>query len=237
MSTLQDILSEDQVKEESRIKVHRQYTEIVSEIRGSHPGLDRSKTLGKAKSLLEFYDLVDQAIEMYETRASIPEQYRVNFTQEEPDFASETETITFSLVKREPGAFSQGAPFQGDIRNLRPIFREEGEDPENPGYRQITTGYLYDNIVRFTCWARTNKVANQRAQWFEDLMEEYVWWFTMQGCQRAIYYGQEKDVVTVVNENKWYGRPINFFVRTEKLRVLKEKTLEEIYIKLAVERE
>jgi len=68
-------------------------------------------------------------------------------------------------------------------------------------------------------------------------MEEYAWWFTMQGCQRAIYQGQETDLVAVVNENKWYGRPINFFVRTEKLRTFKEKTLEEIYIKLAVERE
>jgi len=237
MSTLQDILSEDQVTEEPRIIVRQQYSEIVSELRDVHPGLERSKTLGEAKSLLEFYDLVDQAIEMYETRAGIPEHYRVNFTEEQPDFESETETITFSLVRREPGAFSQGAPFQGDIRNLRPMFREEGEDPENPGYRQITTGYWYDNIVQFTCWARTNKTANKRARWFEDLMEEYAWWFTMQGCQRAIYQGQETDLVAVVNENKWYGRPINFFVRTEKLRTFKEKTLEEIYIKLAVERE
>jgi hypothetical protein len=64
-------------------------------------------------------------------------------------------------------------------------------------------------------------------------MEEYAWWFTMQGCQRVIYYGQETDLVTQVNENKWYGRPINFFVKTEKLRTFKEKTLHEIYIKLA----
>jgi hypothetical protein len=240
MSVLQDILSEDLSQDRIRILVKQGFNEAAYEIRQnreSELSAARSKTLGKAKSLLEFYDLVDQAIEMHERRASVPEQYRVRFTQEEPDFASETETISFGLVKREPGCFSQGAPFQGSVRNLRPLFREIRDDPENPGYQQLVTGYWYENIVQFTCWAKTNKVANARAIWLEDLMEEYAWWFTMQGTQRAIFWGQEKDKVMPVNENKWYGRPINYFIKTERLRVLSEKTLEEIIVKLVTKRQ
>jgi len=232
--TLQDILSEDLSEEKVKFLVKQGFNEMASSAQQVDSG--RSKTLGQAKSLLEFYDLVDQAIEMHEDRAGVPEQYKVNFTQEEPDFSSETETITFSLSKREPGCFSQGAPFQGQVRNLRAMLREVVDDPENPGYRQLITGYWYENIVQFTCWAKTNKKANSRARWFEDLMEEYAWWFTMQGVSRVIYWGQEADLVAVVNENKWYGRPINFFVKTEKLRVFQEKKMEEILLKLAVHR-
>ncbi len=70
--------------------------------------------------------------------------------------------------------------------------------------------------------------------WFEDLMEEYSWWFKLQGVDRVIFWGRQADVVVERDNNKWYGRPLDFFVRTEKLRVFREKTLEEILIKLAV---
>jgi len=63
-------------------------------------------------------------------------------------------------------------------------------------------------------------------------MEDMTWWFVAQGVQRVLYQGQGSDLVTIVNENKWYGRPIDFFVKTEKLRVFSEKKLEEIIIKI-----
>lgn len=195
----------------------------------------RSKTLGKAKSLLEFYELVSQAINDNEKRANISDINKITITEEEPDINSKSEIITFSLLKREPGAFSQGAPFEGNIRNLRPMFREEGTDTANPGYKYMVLGYWHDNMVRFTCWARTNKAANQRAEWFEGLMEEYSWWFKAQGTDRVIFTGRSSDIVTEINGNKWYGRPIDYFVRTETLRIFKEKTIEEIMVNLTTQ--
>jgi hypothetical protein len=41
-------------------------------------------------------------------------------------------------------------------------------------------------------------------------------------------------MVTVVNNNKWYGRPLDYFVRTETLRTFKEKTIEDILVNLKV---
>ena len=197
----------------------------------------RTKSFGKAKDLNEFFELVENSIRDNEKRAGVLEANWVEFTQEEPDSGSATETITVSLIRREPGAFGQGPPFQGTHVNLRPMFREEGKDPNYPGYRLLTLGYWYDNLVRFTCWAKSNKVANKRAEWFENLMEEYSWWFKVQGVDRTIFQGRQQDVVTTIKDNKWYGRPIDFYVRTEKIRVFSEKTIEEILVKYKVQTE
>jgi len=219
--------------------------EVFQIVRGDTPTkaelLQRSKTLGQAKSLLEFYDLVRQAIENDEKNRGVPEKNKILFTEEDPDVDAVTETITFSLVSREPGIFQRGSPRDAGgsnvVRNLRPRLREEKPDPEHPGYRFAITGYWYDNVVRFTCWANTNKTANARAVWFEDLMEEYAWFFTIQGVNRVLFHARQADVVAEIGGQKWYGRPIDFFVRTEKLRVFSEKTIEEIIVKLMTKSE
>ena len=229
-SLLLGLLNEELTEEEQRIIVRNVYEFAKGDLSTRKGPVDRSKTPGPAKTLHEFYDLVRQAINHYESRASVPEANKVNFTEEEPDIDSETESIVFSLVKREPGQFGQGPPLDAKHHNLKPMLREEADDPDNPGYKCAVTGYWYDNVVRFTCWARTNKAANARAMWFENLMEEYTWWFRLQGVSRVLFWGRDADIVTEVTGNKWYGRPIHFFVKTEKVRVFKQKTLEEIFI-------
>lgn len=231
-SILQDILVDDLKENDIRVKV-----EQIFDINFQQDLNPRSTTPGNSKSLLEFYDLVRQAINDYETRAGTLTVNKVIFTEEEPDADSDTETITFSLIARNPGSFSQGTTGEGRIKNRRPIQRDVGEDLENPGYKYVTNGFWYDNIVRFTMWARTNKVANVRAEWFEDFMENYIWWFRLQGVNRVLFEQRNADILTVVDNNKWYGRPIDFFVRTEKLRTFSEKKIEEILIKLAVKEE
>jgi hypothetical protein len=234
-SLLQDLLNEELTENNVRIIVQRVFD--VNFADNAQSSAERSKTSGKSKSLLEFYELVRQAINDMENRASVPKQDRVLFTEEEPDVKSVAETITFSIMKRVPGAFSGGAPFEGNVKNMKPLFREEGPDVEHPGYRYVVTGYWHDNLVRFTCWGRTNKAANKRAEWFEGLMEEYAWWFNMQGVNRVLFWGQDSDIVTTVDGVKWYGRPLDFFVRTEKLKVFTERQLEEILVNLSLSKE
>lgn len=233
---LEDILGSDLSENNRRIIIRRVYDNLITN-NTRQIDTSRSKTLGSAKSLLEFYNLVRQAKDDYETRANTLDVNKIIFTEEEPDVESETETVTFGLVKRAPGSFGQGSPFESNVKNLRPIQRESGSDTENPGYNYTIHGYWYDNLVRFTCWARSNKQANKRAEWFENLMEEYAWWFTINGVNRVLFWGRDSDIVTVIDNNKWYGRPLDYFVRTEKLRVFSEKQLEEVLIRLAVRQE
>lgn len=234
VGTLENILRPDLTIDQRRVLVRDIFDMTVGEVPSREQSLVRSKTLGDSKSLLEFYELVRQVIDDMEMRSSVATDYKVLFTEEEPDVNAQTETITFSLVKRDPGAYGQGAPFEAKVRNMRPMIRESGIDPTNPGYRTAVLGYVHDNIVRFTCWARTNKVANTRADWFIELMEDYSWFFKAQGVQRVLFWQQLSDSVLDVSGNRWYGRPIEFFVRTEKLREVNEKKIEEIALKITV---
>ena len=63
-------------------------------------------------------------------------------------------------------------------------------------------------------------------------MEDYTWWFKLQGVNRILFWGRGEDQTVDDDGNKWFGRPLDYFVRTEKLRRFEEKKLEEILIKL-----
>jgi len=228
MSELLDLLGDDLKKNRLRILVETVYNQTLE----SNVKVPKDRTIGAAKNLKEFYELVNRALIDYQSRAGTHLRNQVNFTEEDPEAKDDTEVISFRLMKREPGAYSQGAPFEGNVKNMRPILREKGDDPTNPDYRFATNGYWYDNLIRFTCWSRTNKQANERACWFEDFMEDYSWWFRLQGISRVLFWGRGQDQTVTEDGNKWYGRPLDYFVRTEKLRKFEEKKLEEILIKL-----
>lgn len=227
---LENLLNQNLTQDNIRIYANQVYSVQIQ--RGVPAGKDRS--LKPAKSLTEVYNLIRLVLENIEKRANTPEVNRVLFTEEEPDNEAKTESITFSLVKKVPGAFGQGAPFESNVANQKPIIREELNDPENPGYRIVNTGYWYDNIIRLTCWARTNKAANARVEWLMKILDEYSWFFKAEGVDRFLFMEQNSDIVLNIDGNKWYGRPLDYFVRTETIRSFSEKQIEEVIINFAV---
>lgn len=195
---------------------------------------ERTRTPEPAKNIIEVMSLISQAINDYEFRTHVTEDAKINVVYSKPDTDAVLEVISLELTKRQPGMWGQGRPFENNVTSLRPLLREEVEDPEHPGYRRAVLGYFYDNILTLTCWARTNKTANERALWLENLMEEYQWFFVYSGANRVLYQGRKEELVHEVGNNKYYGRPIDYFVRTEKIRQVSEKTLEEICIRFHI---
>jgi len=194
--------------------------------------IERTKSPLPSKNIIEVMELIYHSITDYEERTRATEDAKVVVVYEKPDIKTNLETISISLVDRNPGMFGQGKPNGNSIRNLKPILREEIEDPDNPGYKRAILGYFYDNTLRLTCWARTAKAANLRALWLEEVMEEYSWFFAYSGVNRFIYSGRPPEIVHEVDNNKYYGRPIDYFVRTEKLRNVSQKKIETIYLKM-----
>jgi hypothetical protein len=190
-------------------------------------------TPGRAKDIIGVTELIEQAIRDYEKRERTTVGAKVEIVWERPEKPFESEVIALSIASREPGSFSQGRPFEGKEKNRRPIVREIVNDPDNPGYKRIVLGFFYDNTLRITAWARTNKEATKRAIWVEDMIEDYSWWFTRSGVNRILFEKWLFPVFMEVNNNPYYGRPIDYFVRTEKLFNISQKTLEEIYIRMA----
>jgi hypothetical protein len=187
-----------------------------------------------AKNIIETMDLFRQAILDYQERENKTQDARIDVSYEDPDSEQQKELITISLARREPGQWGKGAPWTSTIRNRKPLFREEYNDPDYPGYKRGVLGFIYDNTVRLKCWARTNRAANDRSIWLESLMFEYGWFLEASGVQRFLYEGRQADETKIVNGNPYFARVIDYFVRTEKLFNVSQKTLEELCLKVAV---
>jgi len=201
---------------------------------------EKLTSLGPSKNIVEVMSLVKDAIEDYEKRTSVPDKSKVTVVYDEPHIAIELETISLKIQQREPGMFGQDKPFQnsaGAVKNIVPILREEGDDPDNPGYKRAIFGYWHDNILRITCWSMTNKEANARMLWLEEVMEQYRYYFIVHGTNRFFYWRHPDQIAKIISNNILYGRPIDFYVKTETIRAVSEKELEQIYIKVAARRD
>jgi len=235
----QDILSTDLITARPTVQVEAG-TLFNRIIRNAETFGNRTTTPGTAKEIVEAMELIGHAIEDYETRTNVNADARVHYLYSKPDQPSQLEAITAELVDRDPGVMERTSLRQrklsSKVRNIKPLLREIKEDPDNPGYKRAILGYFYDNTVRLTCWARTNKTALQRALWLEEVLEEYQWYFTSAGVNRLLYDGRGPNMLEEVQNNRIYGISIDVFIRTEKLRAVSEKELEQVIIRLAVAR-
>jgi len=214
-----------------RVLVSHVYRTMTS-IDGSPRG--KSKTPYGFKSIAEVPELIKEAIEHFQTRESTRSENQIFFTVESPDFERNIEAITYGVVKRTPGGLGAGSPFSQPSKELRPSLREEYTDPDNPGYSRAVLGQWFDNLIRLTCWSHTSRQAEKRANWLERIVTEYRWWFVMKGLNRFYFWEREEDEMKEVNGNKVYGKPLLFFVRTEKLSYVSEKKLEQLIVQLSI---
>ena len=102
--------------------------------------------------------------------------------------------------------------------------------------KKLVMGQFYDNMVEFTCWAQTNKAANARALWFEDLMLTYHWYFKWMGVQEVFFVRRLADnqLDGRLGGNTLKSRKLRYFVRTDRTYSLEEKTLRDIVLKVGV---
>jgi hypothetical protein len=210
-----------------RILASKTYAGIIERSDSS-----RSVAPGFSKNYFQFCELLEKALVNYQARLGSPR--KVVLTWEEPDQILETELISIGLVKREPGMFDQGSPMSGSVKQLKPVLMETKSDPDNPGYRKSILGKWHDNLIKFTCWAKTNKEAIELSFWFEEFMNKYNWFFVISGVPRVIFDSQIEDKVINNQGKKLYGRPLLFFVRTIEVTEFSEKEIDEISIELKV---
>lgn len=224
-----DILTPELLEAEPRVIVSTVYSNLIEQTEKP-----RSATPHPAKNIVETLDLIVDAIQDYETRTHVLERDKIRIVYENPMDPIEYDTVTLSIARRQPGSFSQGAPFEGSVKNRRPLLREEFADPDNPGYRKAVLGYFHDNIIRITCWGLTNKSANKLMLKVEEIIEQYIWYFRLSGVNRFLYEQHGLQVEHTVNNARIYGRPIDYFCRTETIRTVSEKELEVVCVNLAI---
>ncbi len=178
-----------------------------------------------------FYSLVEQAMRVYQLAEGRAEDRLIIYTEEYPLVQYERETVTVRLVDRAPAVMGKTAP-QGKPRELKPTVREVYDDPDLPRYQIWELGWMRDNVIEFTMWSQTNKEANKMALWFEDFMNANMWFFRSRGVNQLYFNGRDEDFAIL--DKRLVGRPLTYFVRTERITQLREKVLEEIVVNLTV---
>lgn len=190
-------------------------------LRSPHPAVD----------IDGFYSLVGEALRVYQLAEGKAEDRLLIYTEEYPPVQYERETITVRLRDRAPGVMGKAAP-QGTPRELKPTVREVYDDPTLPRYQIWELGWMRDNVIEFCIWSQTNKEANKLALWFEDFMNANMWFFRSRGVNQLYFQGRDADFNII--DKRLVGRPLTYFVRTERITQLREKVLEEIVVNLTV---
>ena len=136
--------------------------------------------------------------------------------------------VTFRVSKREPGSMSS-KPFRGK-KEYSPHLREEATVQNEFGDLEAIEvwGQWFDNIIRFECWAPTEREAENLAFTFEGLLRKYRDYILRRGVQKMLYMGRTEDFH--LNISKWHCRSLNVYFRTEWIDVRRSVAISAINV-------
>lgn len=156
------------------------------------------------------------------------------FTQEYPDTLIDSNRIvSASISKRSPANLSANAdPFRGTT-HYRPIYMGSTENSLEGGL-DINLQNSYDNSLVLTCWATKLVTASKLALLIESIMQKY--YYILRKYVPVFVYRERGDTV-LSDENgpmRYFGIPLEFFVRTNERFILKECELRNINIEYSI---
>lgn len=219
-------------KELLSIKIDKYFQELQENIVEANR-LPRLRTPRPAADINAFFKMVGNIITTQQKGEGVvkPLLFTEDFPEKEDNIQGEV--ITYSVLNRKPGLI-ESLPMDGIMGNGKRqrvrLFREAVDDPDNPGMKIFTFGQWFDNLVVFNIWALTNKVANQRALWFEDLIENWRWYFEASGISKIYYHERLEDKGLSPDNRKLVCRPLVYYVRTEKVTNVHEVNLRSLIV-------
>lgn len=186
------------------------------------------------KFLDVLYSLLDSS--SYIKKGDNEKEYdKFIFSQEYPDFTvDEKRIVTAEISKRTPANLSANSePFSG-TSVYRPMYLGSEDDPVKGGIN-LNLQMVYDNAITFTCWSDSAVFARRLASLFEAIMQKY-YYVLRKYVPVIVYLGRGSTIVTnKYSDSRYFGVPLEFFVRTNERFVLKESELRTIQINYSVE--
>jgi hypothetical protein len=193
-----------------------------------------------SRDLPEFYSEVAVILDDYQNRLNINPADRITLCEDSPPVSLTTQVISYKVKKRVPGAVSPARPGVSSSSRTRhewvPRCRYIIEDEKKPNTKTFVMGQFFDNMIEFTCWARSNKAANSTALLFQDLMNNYRFYFKLKGFSEVIFQERLEDMQldTETQGNTLKGRPLTFYVRTDRTFSITEAVLRDIVLNLGI---
>lgn len=144
--------------------------------------------------------------------------------------------ITWGVVRKEPGTLS-GPPFRGTqeikprIREYVAVFNDQtktyvtGTDSstiasDNERFRMLrVSAQVFDNLIQYNIWCKSNYEAEQTVEWFEEYMDKYTGMFREAGINQLVFNRRVRDEALFNMKNGYNLRSVLYYVRTERVSV------------------
>lgn len=180
--------------------------------------------------LQKFFSVTRKLIADAQKREGIVADKQIQLTEEyppEPFHDIGDELIAYRVLRREPAKMNTkgtGRPHR------KSTFYYDVISPNNPNKAVVVESRPVDHIIEFTCWGKTNKLANARALWLEKLLINHSWVYTVKGVERFFWRDRGPDTYMTSGGQRLFYRPINFFMRLREFEIKATSLLREIQI-------
>lgn len=164
----------------------------------------------KLFTLDRFFELAKNLIDDASARSGQP---TVPLVEEYPplDMARlGEEVITYRVISRQPANLSADAEKRPQ-RSFRTSYTTK--DPQVGDNIIEVMNRPLDHEIEFNCWALSNKLANKRAIWLENLFISHAWVFRSQGADRFYFQKRLSDGYMTSGQQRLLYRPLRFFLR------------------------
>ncbi len=151
------------------VNINQILSDHFANIGAFEAGTPTPYSLGPAKEINEFPDLISQVLEHDQKNEARPDP--ISLYLQFPDLKDNpiAELITFHVTRRGAGNFGQdSAP--GRTKIYHPLQVGTEDDVEHPGFKLFSLQRLMDNYIRLVCWARDQKICLKRALWLEKVI-------------------------------------------------------------------
>jgi len=178
--------------------------------------------------LPRFFSIAADLIKDAQTRAGATTF--VQLTEEYPPEPFDDigdEVIVYRVLRREPAkmnAKGTGRPHRKSTHYYDVI------SPEYPNKAVVIESRPVDHLIEFSCWGKSNKLANARALWLEKLFVNHAWAFTVQGVERFFWKDRGPDTYMTSGGQRLFYRPVNFFMRLREFEVKATSLVRQIKI-------
>lgn len=205
---------------------------------------ERLRSRENAASIKDFIRIIYQSLRILD-----PE---IQFVPAFPDWVIDTDksikvpvatsprkTITWSLIRREPGTID-AHPF-GARKEIKARVREEliavpdfdkNIDDPNTIFRLYTSrGQWFDNLMQFDIWSKSAWEAEQLVEFFEDFMFDYQGMFLENGINKMYYFSRVRDETILKWRNGLQNRSLIYYIRSERVSIREVFPIKRIDIK------
>lgn len=187
-------------------------------------------------SLDRFFEIASNIISDAQDRESIADaQEKVRLIEAYPpeDFSNfDNEVVCFRVLRREPAKMNPSGTGRPQRKSR---FSHDLQDPRLPNKSVVVESRPIDHLIEFSCWAKTNKIANKRALWLEKLFVTHSWAFEVQGVERFFWKDRGPDTFMTSGGQRLFYRPINFFVRFSEFEIRTTPLLRTLQFNIGVE--